>query len=184
MGLPHHGAAARQSAAAGAEVPVDERAVVVTELFHAHYAQLVCLSRFLVDDEETAEDVVMEAFTALYRRWRAIRDPNEAYRYLRSCVLNGARSQLRRRRVVRLHDATSAPPPSGPDVAVAASARATVTALLRTLPLRQRQVLVLRYFLDLSEAEIAEMLQIRPGSVKTHTRRGMAALTHALEAAR
>lgn len=184
MGLPHHGAAARRSAAADAEERVDERAVVATELFHAHYAQLVRLSRFLVDDEETAEDVVMEAFVALCRRWRAIRDPNEAYRYLRSCVLNGARSQLRRRKVIRLHDATADPPPPGPDVAAAASARTTVMGLLRALPLRQRQVLVLRYFLDLSEAEIAETLDISPGSVKTHTARGMAALAHALEAAR
>jgi len=163
---------------------VDERAVVVTELFQARYGQLVRLSRFLVDDQESAEDVVMEAFTALYRRWRAIRDPNEAYRYVRSCVLNGSRSQLRRRRVIRLFEATADPPPPSPDVAAAGSARATVMVLLRTLPLRQRQVLVLRYFLDLSEAEIADTLRISPGSVKTHSARGIAALAHALEAAR
>ena len=153
-------------------------------MFHVHYAQLVRLARFLVDDQETAEDVVMEAFTALYRRWTTIRDANDAYGYLRSCVVNGARSQLRRRRVVRLHEVTVEAPPAGPDVAAAGSARATVIALLRTLPLRQRQVLVLRYFMDLSEAEIADALGISPGSVKTHAARGLSALAHVLEAAR
>jgi DNA-directed RNA polymerase specialized sigma24 family protein len=71
----------------------------VTALFEEHYASLVRMARLLVDDRETAEDVVMDAFASLYRRWIAIRDPAEAHRYVRSCVLNGARSQLRRRRL-------------------------------------------------------------------------------------
>ena len=91
-----------------------DRTAAVTELFQMHYPQLVRLARFLVDDAETAEDVVMDAFVALHRRWSAIRDPHDAYRYVRSCVVNGARSQLRRRRVVRLHQAVTAVPPSGP----------------------------------------------------------------------
>jgi RNA polymerase sigma-70 factor (sigma-E family) len=169
--------------AATGELSAD-RTAAVTELFQAHYPQLVRLARFLVDDAETAEDVVMDAFVALHRRWSAIRDPHDAYRYVRSCVLNGARSQLRRRRVVRLHQAATAVPPSGlpvdPDVATAGSTRATVMALLRTLPNRQRQVLVLRYFANLSESEIADALGISPGSVKTHAARGMSAMAQAL----
>ena len=74
-----------------------DRASAVTSLFEEHYASLVRMARLLVDDRETAEDVVMDAFTSLYRRWTAIRDPAEAHRYVRSSVLNGARSQLRRR---------------------------------------------------------------------------------------
>ena len=161
-----------------------DRSAAVTELFNVHYVRLVRTARLLVDDQETAEDVVMEAFTALFRRWTTIRDANDAYGYLRSCVVNGARSQLRRRKVVRLHEVAVEAPPAGPDVAAAGSARATAIALLRTLPLRQRQVLVLRYFLDLSEAEIADALGISPGSVKTHAARGLSALAHVLEAAR
>jgi RNA polymerase sigma factor (sigma-70 family) len=122
-----------------------DRASAVTALFEEHYAGLVRMARLLVDDRETAEDVVMDAFTSLYRRWTAIRDPAEAHRYVRSCVLNGARSQLRRRR----HE-------SGNSLQEAArnghetneADRSTVTQLLATLPYRQRQVLVLRYFVD------------------------------------
>lgn len=170
-----------------------ERPAAVTELFDAHYVQLVRTARLLVDDKETAEDVVMEAFTSLYRRWIAIRDPDDAFRYLRSSVLNGARSQLRRRRVIRLHevdhqgDAGSSEPgevPAQSDVAVVGTNRATVVALLRALPVRQRQVLVMRYLLDQSEREIAEELAISAGSVKTHASRGMAALARALEGTR
>jgi DNA-directed RNA polymerase specialized sigma24 family protein len=84
-----------------------DRASAVTALFEEHYASLVRMARLLVDDLETAEDVVMDAFTNLYRRWTAIRDPAEAHRYVRSCVLNGARSQLRRRRLRRRHESGS-----------------------------------------------------------------------------
>jgi RNA polymerase sigma factor (sigma-70 family) len=151
-------------------------------------------ARFVVDDNEVAEDVVMEAFTSLYRRWGALRDPIDAYRYLRSSVLNGARSQLRQRRVLRRHEVDrrthpdagdlSRLPLSQPDVAVAGANRATVVDLLRALPLRQRQVLVMRYLLDESEREIASDLGTRPGSVKTHASRGLAALARALEEGR
>lgn len=170
-----------------------DRSAAVTELFNVHYVHLVRTARLLVDDQETAEDVVMEAFTTLYRRWAVVRDPDDAYRYLRSSVLNGSRSQLRRRRVTRLHEVSrrdrfgrqdDTPQPSTePDVAVAGTNRATVVALLQALPERQRQVLVMRYFLDESELEIASDLGITAGSVKTHASRGLAALAHQLEEA-
>jgi RNA polymerase sigma-70 factor (sigma-E family) len=154
----------------------------VSELFGAYYPQLVRMARLLVDDNETAEDVVMDSFTSLYRRWSARGEPDEAYRYLRSCVLNGARSKLRRRRVVRLHDAQQGPAVTGPDPAGESADRVTIGPMLRALPLRQRQVLVLRFFLDLSEAQIADELGISAGTVKTHCSRGLAALAEALEA--
>jgi RNA polymerase sigma factor (sigma-70 family) len=112
-----------------------DRTSAVTALFEAHYASLVRMARLLVDDRETAEDVVMDAFTGLYRRWTAVRDPDEAYRYLRSCVLNGARSQLRRRRLRRRHESGShqrEAASEGPETKEAE--RSTVTQLLRTLP--------------------------------------------------
>jgi RNA polymerase sigma-70 factor (sigma-E family) len=160
-----------------------DRASAVTALFEEHYASLVRMARLLVDDRETAEDVVMDAFTSLYRRWMAIRDPAEAHRYVRSCVLNGARSQLRRRRLRRRHESTSSQQDVVRDGHETNEAdRSTVTQLLATLPYRQRQVLVLRYFVDLTEAQIAYELGVSPGSVKTHASRGLAALARALEA--
>jgi len=159
-----------------------DRADAVTDLFDAHYRRLVRTAALLVDDRETAEDVVMDAFLGLYRRWTAIRDPDAAYGYVRSAVLNGARSQLRRRRVSRLHE--RAQPMAEPTTTEDASQRASVMQQLRALPARQRQVLVLRYYLDLSEAEIASQLRISPGSVKTHASRGLAALAKTLEGTR
>ena len=159
-----------------------DRTSAVTALFEEHYASLVRMARLLVDDRETAEDVVMDAFTSLYRRWAAVRDPAEGYRYVRSCVLNGARSQLRRRRLRRRHESGSHQQEAIRDGLETNEAdRSTLTQLLGTLPYRQRQVLVLRYFVDLTEAQIAYELGVSPGSVKTHASRGLAALARALE---
>ena len=143
------------------------------------------MARLLVDDRETAEDVVMDAFTSLYRRWAAVRDPAEAHRYVRSCVLNGARSQLRRRRLRRRHESGGAQQEAIRDGLETNEAdRSTAARLLQTLPYRQRQVLVLRYFVDMTEAQIAYELGISPGSVKTHASRGLAAMARALDGSR
>jgi RNA polymerase sigma-70 factor (sigma-E family) len=159
-----------------------DRTSAVTALFEEHYTSLVRMARLLVDDRETAEDVVMDGFASLYRRWTAVRDPAEADRYLRSCVLNGARSQLRGRRLRRRHESGSHQQEAVRDGHETNEAdRSTVIQLLRTLPYRQRQVLVLRYFVDLTEAQIAYELGVSPGSVKTHASRGLAALARALE---
>ena len=167
---------------AGQTILPRDRTSAVTALFEEHYVGLVRMARLLVDDRETAEDVVMDAFTSLYRRWTAIRDPGEAHRYVRSCVLNGARSQLRRRRLRRRHESTNPQQEAAPNGQETNEAdRSTVTQLLATLPYRQRQVLVLRYFVDLTEAQIAYELGVSPGSVKTHASRGLAALARALE---
>jgi RNA polymerase sigma factor (sigma-70 family) len=130
-------------------LPAD-RAAAVTQLFDWHYQPLVRLARLLVDDVDTAEDVVMDGFAALHRRLFAIRDPEDAYRYLRSCVLNGARSRLRRRRTSRALDRelTQQLPDddaSQEDVSGHSADRGTVVRSLRALPQRQREVLVLRY---------------------------------------
>ena len=166
-------------------MPPRDRTSAVTALFEEHYASMVRMARLLVDDRETAEDVVMEAFTSLYRRWTAIRDPAEAHRYLRSSVLNGARSQLRRRRLLRRHESGGSEQEAIRDgVETNEADRSTVTQLLATLPYRQRQVLVLRYFVDMTEAQIAYELGVSPGSVKTHASRGLAALARTLEGSR
>ena len=162
-----------------------DRDEAITALFVTHHARLVGLARLLVDDLPTAEDVVQDAFTSLYRRWPWIRDRGAALSYLQASVANGARSSLRRRRTVR-RTALDKPPdmPSAEAAAVVHDDHRRLISALTQLPARQRQVLVLRYYLDQSEAEIAATLSISRGSVKQHASRGLAALSGRLEAAR
>lgn len=159
----------------------------VAALHRAHYRELVKLASFLVDDVGRCEEIVQEAFARLAARPAAVREPERAAAYLRSAVLNGARSVRRRRDPrprLRLVAATAA----GPEQPDAAAGRhdeeATVLAALRSLPRRQQEVLVLRYWLDLPESEIAVTLGIGGGTVKTHARRGLDALAARLEAHR
>jgi RNA polymerase sigma-70 factor (sigma-E family) len=163
-------------------LPAD-RDHAITALFATYHRQLVGFAILLVDDLATAEDVVQDAFLALHRRWSWMRDPQAAYEYLRTSVLNGARSQLRRRRVrTRVGERSQSPGASAESIAVDRAEHDDVAAALAKLPTRQRQVLVLRYYLDQTEAEIAQVLSISPGSVKQHAARGLAALTARLEA--
>jgi RNA polymerase sigma-70 factor (sigma-E family) len=153
------------------------------ELYRAHYRSLVKLASLLVDDVGTCEEIVQDAFVAVHRRGLDDLDEGKVLPYLRSAVLNGARSQLRKREVRRrlrpVPDAASTPSPErGAELS---ADRQQVLDALRALPDRQREVLVLRYWADLSEAEIARTLDIAPGSVKTHARRGLEALAARLE---
>lgn len=154
----------------------------VTALYAAHYRSLVRLAALLVDDVGSAEEVVQDAFVRMHGSWRRLRDPEAAVGYLRTTVVNLARSRLRHRQVVRKH----APKPM-PDAASAEHGALErlehdrVVAALRGLPGRQRECLVLRYYGDLSEAQIAEAMGISAGAVKSHASRGMAALRAALE---
>jgi RNA polymerase sigma-70 factor (sigma-E family) len=157
-----------------------DRDTVVAELFLAHHRRLVGLAALLVDDRETAEDVVQDAFAGLYRRWRRLRDPNAAVPYLNQAVVNGARDSLRRRRrsgsaLLRMVPRSEELDSAERDVLVHAD-RDRLWHAVRALPDRQRQVLVLRYYLDQSEAEIAQTLAISRGSVKKHASRALASL--------
>ena len=153
----------------------------VSTLYAAHWRQLVRLSVLLVRDLGTAEEVVQDAFIALHGRWQRLRDPDKALAYLRQSVVNRSRSALRHRSVVARHvEKTSREPlPTGPGAdqqVLADEQRAAVLDALADLPRRQREVLALRYYLDLSEAQIAETLGISRGAVKSHASRGAAAL--------
>ena len=160
-----------------------EPAVDITDLYAAHRLALVRLAVLLVDDVASAEDVVQDAFAALARRPDAVRDPSKALAYLRVSVVNTARSALRRRRTARAysppHDLS---PPSPEDTAVLAEEHREVIAALQGLAPRQREVLVLRYWSNLSEAEIAQTLQISQGTVKSTASRGLVALERAMKA--
>ena len=155
----------------------------VDELYAAHYRQLVRLSVLLVRDVETAEEVVQDSFVAMHGRWRGgLRDPDRALAYLRQTVVNRSRSVLRHRGVEARHSPPLLPDHRGADEDVLLTERRqAVLDALRELPGRQREVLALRYYLDLSEADIAAMLGISRGAVKSHASRGVAALRHLLQ---
>lgn len=143
------------------------------------------LASLLVDDRGSAEDVVQDSFVKLYRAWDRLTDPASAKAYLRSIVINTARSALRHRRVVRVKRPPSRPEPPGPaENAVSSDEQRNVIAAIHQLSRRCREVLVLRYYGDLSEREIAETLGIAPGTVKSYAHEGMQRLTEILEASR
>jgi RNA polymerase sigma-70 factor (sigma-E family) len=155
----------------------------LADLHREHYASLVRLGSLVLGDVGLAEQVVQDAFVKLHLRWGGLRQLDRAPAYLRSCVLNGARSQLRRQKVRDRHDArrTVAAAAGTPEAsAVAAAEHDRVVAALRRLPERQRGALALRSFLDLPEAEIAAAMGVSAGSVKTHVHRGLAALAQFL----
>lgn len=154
----------------------------VTRLYSEHYRPLVRLAALLVRDHATAEEVVQDAFVAMHGAWRRLRDPNKALSYLRQSVVNRARSVLRHRAVVEKHAPKALPDaPSAEHGALGELERAAVIAALRRLPTRQREAIVLRYYGDLSEAQIADAMGISRGAVKSHTARGIAALRSVLE---
>jgi RNA polymerase sigma-70 factor (sigma-E family) len=166
--------------------PLDDRATVVAELFTAHHRRLVGLAALLVDDRQAAEDVVQDAFVALHRHWRGLRDPNAAVAYLNRSVVNGSRDALRRgrradRAVLRLVPRAEELDSAEHDVLAHHDAERMWTSV-SALPRRQREVLVLRYYLEQNESEIAETLGISRGSVKQHASRGLAALARVWEA--
>jgi len=149
--------------------------VDIAALYTEHRLSLARIALLLVDDMATAEDVVHDAFIALHRNVHKLRNPAAAVGYLRTTVVNSSRSLLRKRQTARRHlslarqeNAASA----DVELIVAAEHQEVLDAV-RQLPPRQQEVLVLRYWSNLSEAEIAEALGISRGAVKSNASRGM-----------
>jgi RNA polymerase sigma-70 factor (sigma-E family) len=155
----------------------DER---LGELFDASYPQMVRLAHLLVGDRDAAEDLAQEAFVRLHSRLAHLSDPEAAGGYLRRIVVNLCRSHLRRRTLMQRHAGRDDVSPGADDHSLVAASRLAVLSALRTLPRRQRECLVLRYYLDLSEEEIAQTLGISPGSVKTHSARARSTMARLL----
>lgn len=165
--------------------PVRTEATSTGALYAAHRLSLVRLATLLVDDQQSAEDVVQDAFAGLHARSRRLEDPHKALAYLRTSVVNGARSVLRRRRTARAYVAPHAPPAESPEsAAVLAEEHREVLAAMHQLAPRQHEVLVLRYWSGLSEAEIADTLGLSRGAVKSTASRAIDALEKLLENAR
>ncbi|WP_285595438.1 SigE family RNA polymerase sigma factor [Kineosporia sp. NBRC 101731] len=175
----------------GGEVPAAPPALsgvdaetAVEMLFDRHQLRMLRVATVLVGDPVAAEDVVQDAFLAVHAGWDRIRNKDEAVGYLHRSVVNGARSRLRRRSVVfrlaglRQHDQISAE-----DAALRAQLPKPLMEAIGALPRREREAVLLRHYLDLSEKETADALGLRPGSVKAYASRGLAKLRAVLEPA-
>jgi RNA polymerase sigma-70 factor (sigma-E family) len=167
----------------GPPTPLPEAAAAVTALYEAHALGLIRLGVVMLGDRGAAEDVVQDAFCGLYRRWHALSDTTNALAYVRSSVINGCRSALRRRvrqlTVAGFGDEEESD--SAESAALLGEEHRQVLVAIRRLPSRQREALVLRYYLDLDEAEIAASMRITRGTVKSTTSRALAALGRILE---
>jgi RNA polymerase sigma-70 factor (sigma-E family) len=153
----------------------------VSALFDAQATRLLRLATVLLHDPAAAEDVVQDAFAALYAGWDRLRDEDAAVGYLHRSVVNGVRSRQRRRLVADRFR----PPPlptarSAEDALLAATPGPAVVAAVQALPRREREVVLLRHYLDLSERQTADALGLRPGSVKAYGARGLDHLRAAL----
>ncbi|MEV7089355.1 SigE family RNA polymerase sigma factor [Streptomyces sp. NPDC093085] len=155
----------------------------LTETYRAHYRSLLGLAALLLDDTASCEDVVQEAFIRVHSARRRVREPEKTLAYLRQTVVNLSRSALRRRILgLKLLSKPMPDMASAEEGAYDLLERDALIKAMRGLQRRQREVLSLRYFADMTEAQVAEVLGISLGSVKAYGSRGIAALRVAMEA--
>ncbi|MGH3278017.1 MAG: SigE family RNA polymerase sigma factor [Trebonia sp.] len=172
-------------------------AASVTALYAEHALGLVRLAVVITGDRAAAEDIVQDAFFGLYRRWDQLPDTAAPLAYVRVSVVNGCRTVLRRRSRLRLWSgagnddgldgvvgvvpAAGFGTPAGQGESAEASVllseeQRAVAAALWKLPRRQREAVILRYYLDLSVEETAQAMGVSLGTVKSATHRGLAAV--------
>jgi RNA polymerase sigma factor (sigma-70 family) len=156
----------------------DDVASDVSGLFRARYPEMVRLANLLGADDP--EDIAQEAFAQLIRKHGSLRSPEAALAYVRASVCNLTRNRHRHLRVVRLRTPWAHHEDSSEQVAMLREDHREVLAALAELPPRRREAIVLRYWLDLSEREIAATMGVSPGTVKSHVSRGLAALATVL----
>ncbi|MGV9605840.1 SigE family RNA polymerase sigma factor [Streptomyces sp. NPDC003631] len=155
----------------------------LTETYRAHYRSLLGLAALLLDDTASCEDVVQEAFIRVHSARKRVRDPEKTLAYLRQTVVNLSRSALRRRILgLKLLSKPMPDMASAEEGAYDQLERDSLIKAMKGLQRRQREVLVLRYFADMTEAQVAQTLGISLGSVKAYGSRGIAALRTAMGA--
>ncbi|MFD3544710.1 SigE family RNA polymerase sigma factor [Streptomyces sp. NPDC058655] len=178
------GAAGGSGTAEAAPVVAGTTVDHLTETYQAHYRSLLGLAALLLDDTASCEDVVQEAFIRVHSARNRVRDRDKTLAYLRQTVVNLSRSALRRRILgLKLLSKPMPDMASAEEGAYDQLERDDLIKSMRGLQRRQREVLVLRYFADMTEAQVAETLGISIGSVKAYGSRGIAALRVAMEAA-
>lgn len=154
---------------------------VMARMFRDHGLAMLRLALLLVGDRASAEDVVQEAFLGLYRALPRLREPEKSLPYLRVAVVNGCRSVLRARRRAALRRVPHEPPVwSAESAAMAGEDRRAVLAAVARLPQRPREILALRYYLDLTDQQIAALLGVSRGTVSSTAARALAALARDL----
>ena len=161
--------------------PREDPAQAVTALYQAHAVSMIRIALLMLGDRPAAEDVVQEAFLGLFRRWHGLNDPGKAEAYVRSAVLNGCRDAVKRRdrsarRDLVVASLRLAEPASAETAALISEDRRRILTGVRLLPGRQREALVCRYYLELSEEETARAMGVSRGTVKSTTSRAVAAL--------
>jgi RNA polymerase sigma-70 factor (sigma-E family) len=162
-------------------VAESDAAAGTAALFAEHHTRMLRVASVLLADPALAEDVVQDAYVSVYAAWGRIRDRDAAVGYLHRSVVNGARSRMRRRVVALKHQPEPLPDTaSAEDIALAGQAGGSLVRALRQLPRREREVVLMRHYLDLSERQTADALGLRPGSVKAYGSRGLAALRAAM----
>nr|WP_078851540.1 SigE family RNA polymerase sigma factor [Streptomyces sp. NRRL S-237] len=177
-------AAETAETAVPAEVVAGTTVDHLTATYQAHYRSLLGLAALLLDDTASCEDVVQEAFIRVHSARNRVRDREKTLAYLRQTVVNLSRSALRRRILgLKLLSKPMPDMASAEEGAYDQLERDDLIKAMRGLQRRQREVLVLRYFADMTESQVAETLGISLGSVKAYGSRGIAALRVAMEAA-
>jgi RNA polymerase sigma-70 factor (sigma-E family) len=181
---PGHGAdtgpadAALGSVSGEAESDGDQ---AIAAIYGVQYCSLVRLAVSLTGDIGSAEEVVQDSFIAMCGAWNRLRDRDKALAYLRQSVMNRSRSVLRHRIVAdRIVPKPAADVPSAEQAAITQLERSAMISAMRALPPRQREALVLRFYLDMSEGQVASAMGISRGAVKCHTARAKAALRSVL----
>lgn len=146
-------------------------------LFDTQYARMLRLATGLLGDVASAEDAVQDALTSMHTSWARVRDKEHATGYLHRCVVNAARSRLRRVAVTqRSRYRRSLEVPSAEDEVLSGWLSGPVVAAVRALPRREREAVLLRYYLDVSEKDAAQLLGVSCGAVKAYASRGLARL--------
>jgi RNA polymerase sigma-70 factor (sigma-E family) len=175
--IPRRG---RSRSGGGDAPPVDPAFV---EFVAARSAALFRTAVLITGDRHAAEDLVQSALERAFRSWDRVAAADAPEAYVRRIMANLANDQLRnrRRQAAELLEHDGADAVSAQDAFHGVDERETVVRALRELPLRMRTVLVLRYFDDLTEAQIADVLGIAPGTVKSQAARGLAKLRSVME---
>ena len=165
--------------ATGGELGLNAELVTVatvddpSSLYRREHGRMVRLAVALVDAQPLAEDLVQDAFADVFARWQRIDEPAA---YLRTCVVNRCRHELRRRRLLRR---TATPP--APEAQAADELSRLLLDVVRSLPPRRRAVVVLRFYEDLSEVQIADLLGLRAGTVRATLHQALAQLREVVE---
>jgi RNA polymerase sigma-70 factor (sigma-E family) len=160
------------------------RSYAIEALYRKHYVAMATTARLLIGSREEGEEIAQDAFVALYQGWDRLRDKEFSVPYLRASVVNLARGRMRRASLARRHPPPVELPADPPEPCPGTQELAALRGALNSLPARQREAVVLRFFAGLGEAEIAAAMGISTGALKSHLHRAKTALGQKLEAYR